>query len=60
MKTKKSLVLYFSVVVLLVVMCYGLKTTFALFIANEQGTATNIKVAKLAYKLETNTVIYTT
>jgi len=52
MKTKKSLVLYFSVVVLLVVLCYGLKTTFAFFIANEQGTATNIKVAKLTYKLE--------
>ena len=52
MKTKKSLVLYFSVVVLLVVMCYGLKTTFAHFIATEQGTATNIKVAKLTYKLE--------
>lgn len=52
MKTKKSLVLYFSVVALLVILCYGLKTTFAFFVASEQGTATNIQVAKLTYKLE--------
>jgi len=57
MKTKKSLVVYFSVVALLVVMCYGLKTTFAYFIANEQGTATNIKVAKLTYKLESEALV---
>lgn len=52
MKTKKSLVMYFSVVALLVVVCYGFKTTFAYFIANEQGTATNMKVEKLNYVLE--------
>jgi len=57
MKTKKSLVVYFSVVAILVVMCYGLKTTFAYFIANEQGTATNIKVAKLTYKLESEALV---
>lgn len=52
MKTKKSLVVYFSVVAILVAVCYGLKTTFAYFIASEQGTATNMKVAKLTYTLE--------
>lgn len=56
MKTKKSLIIYFSVVVLLVVLCYGLKTTFAYFVASEQGTATNIKVAKLTYKLESESL----
>lgn len=56
MKTKKSLVIYFTVVILLVVLCYGLKTTFAYFVASEQGTATNIKVAKLTYKLESESL----
>lgn len=57
MKNKKSLIIYFSVVILLVVMCYGLKNTFAFFVANGQGTATNIKVAKLTYKLESDSLI---
>lgn len=57
MKSKKSLIIYFSVVALLVVMCYGLRTTFAYFIASEQGTATDIKVAKLSYPLTSDALI---
>ena len=56
MKTKKSLIVYFAVVALLVVLSYGLKTTFALFVANGQGTATDIKVAKLTYTLTSDSL----
>lgn len=51
MKNKKSLVVYFSVVLLLVVLCYGLKNTFAFFVASQKGTATDIRVAKLTFNL---------
>lgn len=51
MKNKKSLVIYFSAVILLVVFSYALKNTFAYFVANEKGTATDMKVAKLGYIL---------
>ncbi len=51
MNNKKSLAVYFSVIVLLVVLTYGLKSTFAYFVANEKGTATDVKVAKLSYDL---------
>lgn len=57
MKNKKSLAIYFLVIVLLVVLTYGLRSTFAFFIANQKGVATDSKVAKLTYTLASNDLI---
>ena len=57
MNTKKSVIVYFSAVFLLVVLTYGLKNTFAYFVASQNGTAANIKVAKLVYYLDSEDLI---
>ena len=54
MNSKKSIAVYFSVVLLLVVLSYGLKNTFAYFVANQNGTAADIKIAKLVYYLDSD------